>query len=155
MKNSDKNFDFYSTRLWNHLNTVRWRSAMKMKSDLTKLCQVRLRDLHCVKSVLIRSYFCSVFSCIRTEYRKIWTRNNSVFGHISRSISASGSNFKLNFSVEKHNEFALTRSLIKSNCTSGSTWLRTSDAVKADGKRSLSIKMEKLLQKYQLYHPLI
>ena len=23
---------------------------------------------HCVKSVQIRSYFCSVFSCIRTEY---------------------------------------------------------------------------------------
>ena len=29
--------------------------------------------------------FWSVFSCIRTEYRKIRTRNNSVFGHFSRS----------------------------------------------------------------------
>ena len=36
---------------------------------------------HCVKSVQIWSYFWSVFSCIRTEYRKIWTRKNSVFGH--------------------------------------------------------------------------
>ena len=33
---------------------------------------------HCVKSVQIRSYFWSVFSCIRT-------RNKSVFGHFSRS----------------------------------------------------------------------
>ena len=43
------------------------------------------RYLHCVKSVQIRSFFWSVFYCIRTEYRKIRTRNNSVFGHISRS----------------------------------------------------------------------
>ena len=41
---------------------------------------------HCVKSVQIRSYFWSVFSCIRIEYRKIRTRNNSVFGHFSRSV---------------------------------------------------------------------
>ena len=48
----------------------------------------------CVKSVQIQSYFWSVFSCIRTEYRdlrtqsenrKIRTRNNSVFGHFSQS----------------------------------------------------------------------
>ena len=37
-----------------------------------------------MKSAQIRSYFWSVFSCIRTEYRKIRTRNNSVFGHFSR-----------------------------------------------------------------------
>ena len=29
---------------------------------------------HCVKSVQIRSYFSSIFSCIRTEYRKIRVR---------------------------------------------------------------------------------
>ena len=52
---------------------------------------------HCVKSVEIRSFFWSVFSCIRTEYgvysvnlriqskyRKIRTRKISVFGHFSR-----------------------------------------------------------------------
>ena len=33
--------------------------------------------MHCVKSVQIRIYFWSVFFCIRTEYRKIRTRNNS------------------------------------------------------------------------------
>ena len=38
-----------------------------------------------VKSVQIRIYFWSVFSCIPTEYRKIRIRNNSVFGHFSRS----------------------------------------------------------------------
>ena len=61
---------------------------------------------NCVKSIQIQSYFWSVFSCIRTEYGeikcpntelflvriqsehgKIRTRNNSVFGHFSRSGS--------------------------------------------------------------------
>ena len=40
---------------------------------------------HCVKSVQIWSYLWSVFSCIQYKYRKIWTRNKSVFGHFSRS----------------------------------------------------------------------
>ena len=46
----------------------------------------------CVKSVQIRSFSWSVFSCIyfvnlhiQSEYRKIWTRKNSVSGHFSRS----------------------------------------------------------------------
>ena len=38
------------------------------------------KTIHCVKSVLIRSFFWSVFSCIRTEYGVIL-----VFGHFSRS----------------------------------------------------------------------
>ena len=41
---------------------------------------------HCVKSVQIRCFFCSVFSHIRTEYGKIRTRKNTVFGHFSRSV---------------------------------------------------------------------
>ena len=40
---------------------------------------------HCVKSVQIRSFFCSVFSKIWTEYGKIRTRKNSVLGHFSRN----------------------------------------------------------------------
>ena len=46
----------------------------------------RFGNSHCVKIVQIRRYFWSIFSCIRTEYRKIQTRNNSVFGHFSRSV---------------------------------------------------------------------
>ena len=42
--------------------------------------------LRCVKSVQIRSYFWS-------EYRKIRTRNNSVFGHFSRSVQFSYCSF--------------------------------------------------------------
>ena len=41
--------------------------------------------LNYVKSVQIRSYSWSVFSCIRTEFWKIPIRNISVFGHFSRS----------------------------------------------------------------------
>ena len=52
-----------------------------------------------MKSVQIRSYFWSVFACIRTEYgelvnlriqpeqRKMQTRNNSLFGRYSLSAS--------------------------------------------------------------------
>ena len=54
---------------------------------LTECPSYRWRYLHCVKSVQIRSYFRSVFSCIRAEYRKIRTRNKSVFGRFSRSVS--------------------------------------------------------------------
>ena len=32
---------------------------------------------------IFHGYFWSVFSCIRTEYTKIRTKNNSVFGHFS------------------------------------------------------------------------
>ena len=42
-------------------------------------------QIHCVKSVQIRSYLWSVFSCIQSKYRKIRTRNNSAFGHFSHS----------------------------------------------------------------------
>ena len=44
-----------------------------------------LQTTHGVKSVRIRSYFWSLFSCIQSEYRKIRTRNNSVFGNFSCS----------------------------------------------------------------------
>ena len=37
-----------------------------------------------MKTVQIRSFFWSVFSCIRIKYRKIRTRKNSVFGHFLR-----------------------------------------------------------------------
>ena len=40
---------------------------------------------HYVKSVQIRSFFWSVFSCIQFKYRKIGTRKNSVFGHFLRN----------------------------------------------------------------------
>ena len=30
-------------------------------------------------------FFWSVFSCVQSEYRKIWTRKNSLFGHFSGS----------------------------------------------------------------------
>ena len=41
---------------------------------------------HYVTSVQIRSFLWSVLSCIRTEYRKIRIRKDSVFGHFSRSV---------------------------------------------------------------------
>ena len=40
--------------------------------------------MYCVKSVQIPSNFWSVFSYIQSEYRKIRTRNNSVFGHFTQ-----------------------------------------------------------------------
>ena len=54
----------------------------KKEGDIKKLC---FPFLHRVKSVEIRSFFWSVFSCIWTEYRKLRTREISVFRHFSRS----------------------------------------------------------------------
>ena len=51
------------------------------------------------ESVQIRSFFWSVFCYFQTEYRKIRTRKNSIFGHISRSLgqwpSGQGSGFSI------------------------------------------------------------
>ena len=40
--------------------------------------------IHCVKSVQIRSFFYSAFSCIWTEYKKTRAIENSVFGDFPR-----------------------------------------------------------------------
>ena len=67
--------------------------ALSLQKLLCKFKEIFL-ILHCVKSVQVRSYCWFVFSCIRTEplriqseYRKIRTRNNSLFGHFSCSVS--------------------------------------------------------------------
>ena len=44
---------------------------------------------HCMKNVQIQSYYWSVFSCIQSKYRKIRTRNYSVFGHFSCSVNVN------------------------------------------------------------------
>ena len=59
-----------------------WKMADWVKKKIWQNEKRRL-SIHCVKGP-IRSYFRSVFSCIRTEYRKIRTRNNFVFRHFSR-----------------------------------------------------------------------
>ena len=41
----------------------------------------------CMKIVQKRSFFWFVFSCIQSEYRKIQTTKNSVFGQFSRSVN--------------------------------------------------------------------
>ena len=46
----------------------------------------RLIICHCLRSVQIWSFFRFLFSCIRTEYRKIRERKNSLFGHFSLSL---------------------------------------------------------------------
>ena len=74
------------------------------KGTLKQHLKLNSLKVNCEKSVQIRSYFWSVFPCIWTEhggfriqskYRRIRTRNNSVFGHFSRSeatLRLSGKN---------------------------------------------------------------
>ena len=63
-----------------------WRVFFAMDIKEHKLIMPLVVTLkHSVKSVQIRSFFWAVFSCIRTEYRKIQTTKNSIFGHFSRS----------------------------------------------------------------------
>ena len=45
------------------------------------------QSIYCVKSVQIRSFSWFVFPFIQSEYRKIRTRKNFVFGHFSHSDS--------------------------------------------------------------------
>ena len=59
------------------------------------------KQKHYVKSVQMRSFFWSVFPCIRTGYRKIRTRKNSVFGYFSRSEITSRVLLKVRFSPSK------------------------------------------------------
>ena len=56
-------------------------SIMRFYSSKKNIITVK----HCVKSVQVWSFFWSVFSSIQSEYRKIRTRRNPVFGHFSCS----------------------------------------------------------------------
>ena len=64
----------------NTINTISWSicSILRYHSG-----QRKMWNRHGVKSVQIRNFFWSVFSCIWAEYRKIRTKNNSAFGHFS------------------------------------------------------------------------
>ena len=79
---------------------------------------------HCVKSVQIQSFFWSVFFCIRTEYRKIWTRKNSAFGHFScseileKSLKHPPLSLKINHKNLENTTYSLTRIMpLTSFCT--------------------------------------
>ena len=68
--------------LLNTLPHMRY-SSVTYESMMNTIQSISL-DIHCVKSVQIWSFY-GVNLCIQSEYRKIWTRENSVFGHFSRS----------------------------------------------------------------------
>ena len=86
--------------IFNYFFGVKWAILLLWHSDNLS---ATLQSPHCVKSVQIRSFFCSVFSCIRTEYSvsisvslrihskcgKIRTTKNSVLGHLSCSAKLS------------------------------------------------------------------
>ena len=61
-------------------------------ANILSLCK---SSLHCVKSVQIRSYLFLYFVNLRiqSEYRKIQTRNNSVFGHFSHNMAVMNTPF--------------------------------------------------------------
>ena len=82
------------------LNTLFEEVTKKNQSSLTIAhtnTRVLYIHLHSVKSVQIRSFFWSVFSCIQSEYRNIPTRKNSVFGHFSRSVEFNNFFFQVFF----------------------------------------------------------
>ena len=61
---------------------------------------------HNVKSVQIRNLFWSIFSCIQSEYRKMLTKKNSVFGNLSHSAYF--------FMVKSCGSFAVLQKVISS-----------------------------------------
>ena len=66
-------------KLGYHLRTL----SFKFSFSVYSLFKLNLFPYY-LKSVQIRGYFWSIFSCIRTEYGDL--RNNSVFGQLSRSV---------------------------------------------------------------------
>ena len=83
--------------------------------------------LHCVKNVQMRSYF-PVFGLnteglnmeiygvnirIQSEYRKIRTRNNSLFGHFSRSIIQKENYKGLKFHWNNSSDLKISTSLFQ------------------------------------------
>ena len=85
-----------------------------------------------MKSVQIRSYFWFMFSCIwseygdlraslhiQSEYRKVRTRNNSVFGHFSRSDSCSHRRCSVKIGVLK-----ISQNSQENTCTRVSFWIK-------------------------------
>ena len=109
-ENSANEWSFKEERLIIQINCKWFAICYISEKKLTRF-QISLLSMewkyentesHCVKSVQMRSYFWSVFSCIRTEYedllcnlliqseyRKIGTTNNFEFGHFSRSVHHS------------------------------------------------------------------
>ena len=49
--------------------------TMLIQRYIDKKTVPSITEYHCLKSVQIRSYFCSVFSCIRTEYEDLWSKS--------------------------------------------------------------------------------
>ena len=79
--------DFPVSSLKFFISDSRWpkkRRLQNLKKKKFWKALITLKELatynHCVKIVKIQSFFWSAFSCIRTEWREIRTRKNSVFG---------------------------------------------------------------------------
>ena len=77
--------------------------------QLKHLVETNYRN--CLKSVQIQNFFWSVFSRILTEYGKIRTRKNSVFGHFPHSAcfghkTEFSFNYKNLLLLKKQNQYA-------------------------------------------------
>ena len=77
--------EFFLVRIFLYWDWIRSFIQYERCSIFFKKKIFFLEKMHCVKSVQIRSFFLSLFSCIQSEYRKIQTRKNSLYGHFSRS----------------------------------------------------------------------
>ena len=63
------------------LPAVKHDYSSHLQSMTLATIRIRLTSIfHCVKTLQIRSFFWSVFSCIQSKYRKMRTRKNSIFG---------------------------------------------------------------------------
>ena len=83
-------------------------------------------------------FFWSVFSCIRTEYRKIRTRKNSVFGHFLRSADT-----KQNISNNLFKSNVLSRLDVLACVTHQSTY-ESSSSDRSYGLQILNVSMSQL-----------
>ena len=80
-----------------------WQRIKRVKFSGQVLCKNTNIHSHCVKSVQIRSFFWSVFSCIWTEYGDL----------LRTSVHVQCGNFKLIFSLEKQQIWTLSIIMLK------------------------------------------
>ena len=66
--------------IWNYEKSIKNWFEILINLTYQGYSSKRIQVTHCLKSVQIRSYFCSVFSCIQTEYGEVLSPNAGKYG---------------------------------------------------------------------------
>ena len=113
---------------------------------------IHVNTKHYVKSVQVRSYFWSVFFCIRTQYRKIRTRSNSVFGHFHAVNGCDNMTLKSQFLISKSWDYFTSKNNMKKRETNSENKVKKYIFINFDDENSFfdPRRIDALDQRYPL-----